>query len=164
MDRRPALNPRRIAALLFSLSLALGVGALGGLVTAPAIETWYAALAKPAFNPPNWLFGPVWTLLYVMMGFAAWRIFVNAHGTARRAALALYLAQLLLNLGWSFLFFGAKSPLAALIEIAALLACLAAATRSFLQLDRTAGVLMTPYLIWTCYALLLNFSIWRLNP
>lgn len=153
--------PRRAALVLF-VGVALVVGALGGAVTADAVRTWYPGLAKPAFTPPNWVFGPVWTTLYVMMAVAAWRAWRTGN-PARKSATAAWGAQLALNLLWSCLFFGLRSPGAALAEIAVLWVAIVGTTVLFARLDRWAGWLMTPYLAWVSFAAALNWAIWRLN-
>lgn len=157
---------RRIGPILSlgaSLALTLAVGAVGGLATASSVGTWYAALAKPAFNPPNWVFGPVWTSLYILMAIAAWRVYRASAGRARRAALRLYAAQLALNLGWSLLFFGLRQPPLALAELAVLIAAVLGTTVLFWRVDRPAGLLLIPYLLWISFAFLLNWEIVRLN-
>lgn len=161
----PAINRRRslvVAAALVGLSLA--VGAVGGLATASSVTSWYPTLVKPSFNPPNAVFGPVWTTLYVLMALAAWRVWrrVGFGGEGRTPAV-LYGVQLALNLGWSLIFFGLRAPGAALAEIALLLAAVAATAAAFWRRDRLAGLMMAPYLAWIGFASVLNFEIWRLN-
>lgn len=158
-----AAKRRRIVSLFLNIALTLAVGAIGALATAHSEDTWYARLAKPPFNPPNWVFGPVWTTLYVLMAVAAWLISGRAKGPARRAALAMYLLQLALNLGWSLIFFGLRSPFPALIELGVLLAAILATAALFWRLDRLAGVLLLPYALWSSFAFALNLEIWRLN-
>ena len=153
---------RLIAAVAF-VGVAVAVGAIGGLATASSVETWYPTLNKPAFNPPNAVFGPVWTTLYVVMGLAAWRVWRTPATPARRRALILYAVQLALNLAWSLIFFGLRQPGLALIDIALLLAAILAATVAFWRLDRPAGLMMAPYIAWVAFASALNFEIWRLN-
>lgn len=139
------------------------VAVSASLVTRPNIPTWYAGLAKPAFTPPYWLFPVAWTLLYAMMAFAVWRILsLPRDRPGRSAAVAAFFAQLALNGLWSFAFFGAHSPLAGLAVILALVAILAT-MRLFWRLDRTAALLLAPYLAWVAYATVLNGAIWRLN-
>jgi tryptophan-rich sensory protein len=122
--------------------------------------TWYASLAKPAWNPPAWLFGPAWTLLYTLMAVAAWLVWKRA-GWGR--ALWLYFLQLLLNAAWTPIFFGAHQLGWALVEIVALWIAIFFTLRSFYQVSRTAGVLFVPYLAWVTFATVLNFTLWRLN-
>ena len=155
---------RNSAALAGFLALCLAVAAAGGAVTATSVGTWYAGLAKPAFNPPDWMFAPVWTTLFVMMAFAAWRVW-RARGLAgARGALGAWLLQLALNLGWSLLFFGARMIGAALVEVVVLLAAILATLALFWRIDRVAGALLVPYAAWVAFATLLNAALWRLNP
>ncbi|QFU17830.1 TspO/MBR family protein [Microvirga thermotolerans] len=138
---------------------------LGSVATMPNIPTWYATLAKPGFTPPNWVFGPVWTLLYAMMAYALWRILaLPKDRPGRRGAVAAFFVQLALNALWSWAFFGAHSPLAGLVVILALLVAIVATIRAFLPLDRAAALLLVPYLAWVAYATALNAAVWRLNP
>ena len=140
------------------------VAVSASLVTRPNIPDWYAGLAKPAFTPPNWLFPVAWTLLYAMMALAVWRILaLPGNRPGRRAAVAAFFAQLALNGLWSFAFFGARSPLAGLVVILALIAAILATMRLFWRLDRVAALLLAPYLAWVAYATVLNGAIWRLN-
>ncbi len=142
------------------LAVCLSVGALAGLVTAPAVTEWYPTLVKPSWRPPNWLFAPVWTILYVMMAVAAWLVWKAGNS---RAALLLWAGQLLLNFAWSFLFFGARSPGLGLIDIVALWLAIAATLFAFSFKSRLAAALMLPYLCWVSFALALNASIFLLN-
>ena len=144
------------------IALCLGAGWLGSLVTRPALMTWYGGLSKPNWTPPNWLFAPVWTVIYVLMGIAVGL-------TWRRSSLAavpmqLFLLQLLLNVAWSAVFFRFRSPGSAFVEIVALWCATLVTALSFRNSDRLAGWLMIPYLVWVSYAAALNFAIWRLNP
>ena len=150
--------------LLGFVALCLAVGYVGGAVTAPAVASWYPTLVKPGFNPPDWIFAPVWTALYVLMGIAAWRVWRNSPGQpGRRRALGLFFLQLALNLTWVLLFFGAHAIGAAAIELAVLFALVILTSRVFGALERVAGVLLLPYAAWLAFALLLNLEIWRLN-
>lgn len=150
--------------LLFAVLPVVAVSVAGGLVTRAKIPTWYADLAKPGFTPPNWLFAPVWTTLYVLMAYALWRILsLPRNLPGRTAAAALFFVQLALNSLWSFAFFGAQSPLAGLIVIAVLIVAILATIVAFWKLDRAAAFLLVPYLAWVSYAALLNGAIWQLN-
>ena len=142
------------------LALCLGVSAVGGAVTASSVGSWYPTLAKPAFNPPNWIFAPVWTVLYFMMAIAAWRIWRRGGGSR---ALSLFALQLALNLAWSIIFFGMHAVGAALLEIAVLLLAILATTVVFWRSDRMAGMLFVPYAAWVAFAAILNAAIWQLN-
>jgi len=157
------MRPADTAALAGFIVLCFLVAAAGGAVTATSVGTWYAALAKPAFNPPDWVFGPVWTALYLMMAIAAWRIWRLRAAANARAALALWALQLALNLCWSFVFFGARAIGAALAEILVLLAAIVATAVLFWRLDRPAALLFAPYIAWVAFAAVLNAAIWRLN-
>ena len=145
------------------LALCLAVAAVGGAVTASSVGTWYPTLAKPAFNPPNWIFAPVWTTLYFLMAIAAWRVWRRDGLRQARWALALFALQLGLNLAWSVLFFGMRMIGAALVEVVVLLLAIVATTLVFWQRDRVAGMLFLPYAAWVAFATVLNAALWRLN-
>jgi translocator protein len=130
-------------------------------VTLPKIPTWYSGLAKPSFTPPNAVFGPVWTILYVMMAVAVWRI--GAADPARKRAVAFFVVQLALNAIWSPVFFGLAAPRLGLGIIIMLLVALTATLAMFWRIDRLAGLLLAPYLAWVCYATALNAAIAALN-
>ena len=124
---------------------------------------WYAALAKPAWNPPNWIFGPVWTVLYVLMAVAAWLVWRQAGFAGAGAALGLFGVQLVLNALWSYLFFGLHRIDWALADILALWAAILAVLVLFWRVQAAAGTLLLPYLAWVSFATVLNFALWRLN-
>ena len=129
-----------------------------------AIPTWYTGLAKPSFNPPAWLFGPAWTLLYLMMAVAAWLVWKQGIGAAGvKLALAVFLAQLILNTLWSILFFGLRSPLAGLVDIVALWLAILATIVLFFRASPPAGLLLPPYIGWVTFAAIPNAAILRLN-
>ena len=154
---------RETAALAGFVALCLAVAAAGGAATATSVTTWYAGLAKPAFNPPNWVFAPVWTALYLMIALAGWRVWRRRARAEARHALALWALQLALNLCWSLVFFGARMIGAALAEIAVLLAAILATAALSWRIDRTAALLLAPYAAWVAFATLLNAALWRLN-
>jgi tryptophan-rich sensory protein len=137
--------------------------AIGSWFTAKSVKTWYSILTKPAGTPPAWVFGPVWSMLYVLMATAAWLVWKQRSSADVTLALALFFMQLALNATWSFLFFGLRRPGLALLEIAVLLAAIIATTSTFAQFSRPAFWLMTPYVVWVSYATYLNFGVWRLN-
>ncbi len=143
--------------------LCLAVGALGALATAQSVGTWYQTLAKPSFNPPDRVFAPVWTTLYILMAIAAWLAWRRAGFERAQPALQLFALQLALNLGWSLLFFGARWIGGALIEVVLLWVAIAATIAAFRRHSQWAGILMMPYLAWVTFATALNFAIWRLN-
>lgn len=152
---------RSLIGLVFFLGLCFAIAGVGGFFTNSEIPSWYAALRKPAWTPPDWLFGPVWAALYAAMGVAAWLAW--RRGGAGRAALWLFFAQLALNLGWSIIFFGLHRPGLAFAEIVLLWAAIAATITAFAPIARAAAWLLVPYLGWVTFAAALNFSIWRLN-
>ena len=131
------------------------------MLTWPSLKPWYAELAKPRWTPPNWLFGPIWTILFLAMAFAAWLVWRQT--TLTSAPMRLFLLQLLLNIGWSALFFHLRSPGAAFIEIVLLWCAILMTAIAFGKIVPLAYWLMAPYLLWVSYAAVLNFAIWRLN-
>ncbi len=139
------------------------VAALSGGFTASQIPTWYAALAKPSFSPPNWIFGPVWTALYAAMAVAAWLVARQPASSWRTVALLFWWVQLALNFCWSLIFFKVHSTGGALVEVALLWAAILATMMLFFLERRAAGWLMAPYLAWVSFAAVLNLAIWRLN-
>jgi benzodiazapine receptor len=150
--------------LVVSIIACLAAGAIGSIFTRQAIPTWYATLEKPAFNPPNWLFAPVWTLLYIMMGIAAFLVWRKGLENRQvRIALIVFLAQLILNALWSVVFFGLESPLFGVVVIAALWVAILFTVLKFYRISLAASVLMWPYLLWVTFAAVLNSSIWLLN-
>lgn len=165
-----ATRPRSAFALAGWIALCLAAGALGSLATTPQIPTWYASLTKPEWNPPNWVFGPVWTTLYVLMGIAAWLVWVAwkgrnsyAGGNDGRTGLIWFCVQLALNTLWSFLFFGWERPDLAYAGILLLWIAIAVTIRYFRKVRPLAAWLLAPYLAWVSFASVLNLEIWRLN-
>jgi benzodiazapine receptor len=158
--------PRRsrdVLGLVAFLVLCLAVSGIGAAVTATSVGTWYQALHKPAFNPPDWIFAPVWTTLYILMAIAGWRVWRRAGFETGRKALTVFVVQLALNLAWSFIFFGQQRIGFALIEIVILLLAIIVTTVLFWRIDRWAGVLFLPYVLWVAFATVLNTSLWWLN-
>ena len=148
-----------------SLAACFLAGGIGSIFTSAAIPTWYASLTKPAFTPPNGVFGPVWSTLYLLMGislFLVWRMGSSIPGVS--IALAFFWSQLLLNTLWSISFFGLRSPLLGLLNIALLWGLILITLILFLRVNRPAGLLLLPYLLWVSYASALNLAIWKLNP
>lgn len=154
---------RQAIGLAVSIAVCFGAAGLGSLLTTPSIEGWYAALLKPSWTPPNWLFGPVWSALYLSMAIAAWLVWRRAGLSGASSALALFAVQLVFNVGWSAIFFWAHRPGLAFAEIALLCLLILATLVAFRPLSRAAAWLMAPYLLWVVFAATLNFSIWRLN-
>jgi tryptophan-rich sensory protein len=155
---------KQYAVLVLFLTVCLSAGGVGSIATSRSMAEWYPILVKPLWNPPSWLFGPVWTLLYILMGFAAWRVWRSAGGfAAARTAMFLFFLQLALNAAWSWIFFGLRMPGVALFELGLLWIAIAATIRSFLPIDAAAAWLMSPYLAWVTFAGALNSAIWLLN-
>lgn len=163
MPASSAQGRRDVIGLVVFLGLCLGVSTIGGLITSTSVGGWYQTLQKPPFNPPDWVFAPVWTTLYVLMAVAAWRVWRRTPSQNRRVALTVFAVQLALNLLWSFLFFGLQRIDLALVEIVVLLVAVGTATALFWRIDRVAGVLLVPYVLWVGYASVLNLSLWLLN-
>jgi tryptophan-rich sensory protein len=136
---------------------------LGGWVTADSVKTWYTTINKPSFTPPNWVFGPVWTGLYVLMGVAAWRVWCKAWPNQLRVPLALFAVQLALNLAWSVVFFGAHRIGGAVVVIVGLEAAILATMVAFRRIDGLAALLLMPYALWVAFAAVLNIAVWQLN-
>lgn len=150
--------------LAVSLMVCLLAGAVGSFFTFASIPTWYAGLKKPFFSPPNWLFGPVWTILYIMMAVAAYLIWQKGLANSKvQTGLELFAIQLVLNLCWSIIFFGLRAPLFAFVEIVTLWLVILFTIQKFSQISATAGWLLVPYLAWVSFASILNFSIFLLN-
>lgn len=145
------------------IAMGFAIAALGGAVTARSVGTWYQALKKPPFNPPDSVFAPVWTLLYLLVSIAGWRVWRARGLAAARAAMAAYAVQLALNLVWTALFFGGRMIGVALAEILLLLGAIAVNTVLFWRIDRAAGWLLAPYAAWVGFAGVLNLALWRLN-
>lgn len=136
---------------------------MSGYATADAINGWYATIVKPSFNPPNWVFGPVWTVLYIMMGVAVGMVWSSNSEHNKRKAYTLFTVQLLLNGIWSILFFVLESPAMAMVDIVLLLILIAATIKEFYPINKVAAYLLVPYLLWVSFASVLNASIWYLN-
>ena len=150
--------------LLISIGISLSAGLIGSIFTADAIPTWYAGLTKPDFNPPNWIFAPVWTTLYILMGISLYLVWVKEGGKRlKRAAIWFFFFQLILNTLWSILFFGFKNPLLAFIEILMLWLSIGMTIILFQRFSRTAAQLLLPYMVWVTFATVLNGAIMLLN-
>ena len=149
--------------LIVLVFVCFAVAGVGSAFTTPRIAGWYAALAKPDWNPPNWVFGPVWSALYLAMAVAAWLVWRQGGTAAAKGPLTLFAVQLVLNLLWSCLFFGLKSPGLALVEIILLWAAIGATMVAVWFRSKAAGLLLSPYLAWVTFAAVLNAAIWRLN-
>jgi benzodiazapine receptor len=156
-------KPMRWIVLIFWLALCFAVAGISGRWTAAEVAGWYRTLHMPAIAPPNWVFGPVWTLLYALMAVATWRVTLTQPSHARNWALGLFLVQLALNFAWSLIFFRLHAIGPALAEILVLWAFIGASTLAFVRLNPTAAWMMAPYWAWVSFASLLNAQIWRLN-
>jgi translocator protein len=149
---------------IISVLLPLSIGGSVGFFTAPAIQGWYSTLVKPSFNPPNYLFGPVWTILYIMMGIACYIIWNSkAKESFKRTALLIYAIQLALNFSWSIFFFYLENPAAALVIIILMVIMIATTMFWFKKISSMAAWLLVPYICWVSFATALNFTIWQLN-
>ena len=148
--------------LALCVLIPLVIGFIGGIFTSSSVSNWYSTLNKPSFNPPSWIFSPVWTLLYILMGIALYLVFVS-NSKYRKAGLILFGVQLGLNLLWSILFFGLRNPYFAFIEILVLWIWILVTIVYFFRIDKKAGWLMIPYILWVSFAALLNYMIFVLN-
>ena len=155
---------KSLATLLAWIIICLAVGFIGSIFTIPSIPTWFAGLNKPPFSPPNWIFSPVWTTLFILMGISAWLIWEKGISNKEvRSAIMIFAAQLVLNMLWSILFFGLKSPLSAFLEIIVLWLFILATILSFYKISKPAAWLLIPYILWVSFASVLNLSIWLIN-
>jgi benzodiazapine receptor len=153
-----------IIRLAISIGVCLAAGFIGSIFTTASIPTWYTTLEKPSFNPPNWLFGPVWTILFILMGISAflvWRVGLSEPNV--RIALIIFIIQLILNAFWSVAFFGLRSPIAGLIVIIVLWIAILLTILSSAKVSITAGILLIPYILWVSFASILNATIYVLN-
>lgn len=155
----------KITRILAVVVTCLAIGYFSGIVTRSSIDTWYPTLIKPSFNPPNWVFAPAWSLLYLLMGVAAGLVWdrIEYEKEVVKNALVFFAIQLALNALWSYLFFGLMNPLLALIEIFVLWLMIYETLLKFVKINKVAGYLLVPYLLWVSFATILNASIWWLN-
>ena len=155
----------KITRIAIAVIVCLAVGYSSSTFTKEGVETWYPTILKPSFNPPNWVFMPVWTLLFILMGVAAGLVWdkIKEQNEEVKKALGFFLAQLILNAVWSYIFFGLKNPMLALIEIALLWLMIYETYLKFTKINKTAGYLLIPYMAWVIFAGILNASIWWLN-
>ncbi|MBD3248730.1 tryptophan-rich sensory protein [Candidatus Woesearchaeota archaeon] len=153
---------KNIWKFIISLILPFLASLIGGIFTASSVSTWYLTLVKPSFNPPSWIFGPVWTLLYLMMGLALYLVWINKQEN-KKPAFTVFGIQLFLNALWSILFFGFKRPLFAFIEIIFLWISIFVTLVYFYKIEKKAAYLLIPYILWVSFAAVLNFFIYYLN-
>jgi tryptophan-rich sensory protein len=155
------MSPRRsVLGLVVALALSFGAAYIGSRFP---VDDWYAELSKPSWNPPNWLFGPVWSVLYLLMAIAAWLVWREGGLAGAAVPLGLFVVQLALNAAWSWIFFGRHELGLALIEILVLWAAIVATMIAFWRVRPLSGILLVPYLLWVTFAAFLNFTLWRLN-
>lgn len=153
----------RFIPAVISVLIAEAAGIIGSAFTAASVKSWYPTITKPSWNPPSWVFGPVWTTLYALMGIAAALVWSRRDAPGAKVALWVYGVHLVFNALWSILFFGLKNPGLAFAEIIVLLALIIATTVLFWRIIPWAGALMLPYIAWVSFASYLNYAIWRLN-
>ncbi|MBD9498760.1 TspO/MBR family protein [Ensifer sp. ENS01] len=165
MLQRTSTDKRRwVRALALAIVPVAATSMLGQLATYPNLERWYLALEKPSFNPANWVFAPVWTTLYILMAYAAWRLLIlPARTPGRLTALALFYVQLALNALWSWMFFAMQSPVAGLVNIIVQIGFILATIAQAWRLDKKAALCLLPLAAWVSFAAVLNFAIWFLN-
>ena len=154
----------KIARLVASVLICQLAGFVGSVFTAPAIAGWYVSIQKPFFTPPNWVFAPVWTVLFLLMGVSLFLVWEKGlENKEARLAFSVFGIQLALNVAWSLLFFGLQSPFLAFVEIVFLWIAILATAFLFWRISRKAGLLLMPYLLWVSFAAFLNCAIWLLN-
>jgi len=154
----------KILKLVVSILICQGVGVIGAFFTSPAISSWYVTLQKPSFNPPNWIFAPVWILLFLLMGISLYLVWEKGLESKKvKTAIFIFAVQLILNTLWSILFFGLQSPLYAFIEIIILWLAILMTIISFYKISKPAAYFLLPYILWVSFAAILNFSIMILN-
>lgn len=158
------MNKKDLKSLIVFLCICFAVEILAGFWTNQTVSTWYPTLNKPSWNPPSWVFGPAWTILYTLIAIAGWLIYKSESSRERTVALTLFGIQLFLNFIWSYLFFSLRNPLLGLIDILLLLLFVVLTIFAAWKVRRLAGLLLIPYLLWLLYATSLNLSIWLLNP
>jgi len=157
------VKSKDILKLAMSILLCQLAGVLGSLFTTPAIPTWYRTLKKPFFTPPDWIFGPVWISLFMLMGVSLFMVWRRQEHPQFKITLTFFLIQLIFNILWSAAFFGLRSPLLGLIDIVLLWIAILLTIQYSLRISKVAGLLLLPYMLWVSFALVLNFALWILN-
>ena len=155
---------KNIAKLVISITTPVAIGATAGFFTVTGVDSWYQTIHKPSWNPPGWVFGPVWTTLYILMGiglFLVWK--PDAGNSIKKKAIILFAVQLMLNFFWSFIFFNQQQIGWAFMEIIVLWVMILATIFAFGKISKTAAWLLVPYISWVSFAAMLNYTIWRLN-
>lgn len=156
-------NKKKIFKLILSIVLTLLIGFIGSLITNKSLDTWYNTIKKPSFNPPNWLFAPVWTILFIMIGLSFYFVWERGFGNKVKTLLFVFLLQLVLNLLWSYSFFELTNPLLAFIVIIILWIAILINIIIFYKVSKIAGFLLIPYILWVSFASILNLAIVILN-
>ena len=155
---------KNIVRFIVAVIIPVAIGAVAGIFTSTSIASWYITLNKPSFNPPNWIFAPVWTLLYILMGIAFYIIWIKQTSKSlKNKAMIFYFAQLILNFAWSLIFFYLQQPGWALLNIFLLLILITGTIFWFSKISKPASWLLFPYILWVSFATILNFAIWKLN-
>jgi translocator protein len=150
--------------LIISIAIPVAIGATSGFFTVTGVESWYQTINKPSWNPPSWIFGPVWTSLYVMMGIAFYLVWKSdSSSILKKTAIILFAAQLLFNFFWSFIFFNQQQIGWALVEMLIMWVLILLTIFAFANVSKTAAWLLVPYIAWVSFAAILNFTIWKLN-
>ena len=157
------MKKSELLSLAICIAIPLIIGSISGIATSGNITTWYAGLNKPSFNPPNWIFGPVWTVLYLLMGISLFLIWRSPAGDARNYALTIFCIQIILNFAWSFIFFHFKQTGWAFVEIILIWLSVLAMIFIFYRISKPSALLQIPYFLWVSFAVVLNGSIWHLN-
>lgn len=158
------MKTKNISKLIIAIIICQSAGIIGSLFTTPSISTWYDAIQKPTFTPPNWVFGPVWITLFTLMGISLYLVWEKGLRSKNvKSSLFIFFLQLVLNSLWSILFFGLQSPFYAFVEIIILWATIAVTIIKFYKISRKAGLILVPYIMWVSVALMLNYYVWVLN-
>jgi tryptophan-rich sensory protein len=153
-----------IAKLVISITIPVAIGATAGFFTVTGVDSWYQTIHKPSWNPPGWVFGPVWTTLYILMGIALFLVWkTDAGNSIKKKAIIIFAVQLMLNFFWSFIFFSQQQIGWAFMEIIVLWVMILATIFAFSKISKTAAWLLVPYISWVSFAAMLNYTIWRLN-
>ena len=159
------MNKSKLWKLITAIIICQFAAAIGSFFTVPSIPTWYASINKPDFNPPNWVFGPVWTVLFILMGISLYLVWEKGFEKKEvRFAVYVFFVQLVLNIAWSLLFFGLQNPFLAFAEIILLWVAILFNIIFFYRISKAAGIILVPYILWVSVAALLNYSVWVLNP
>ncbi|MBD3155567.1 MAG: tryptophan-rich sensory protein [Candidatus Aenigmarchaeota archaeon] len=157
------MNKNRWVKLVLSIMICQAAGLIGSIFTSQSVNTWYQNIQKPSFNPPSWVFGPVWTTLFLMMGISLYLILIKRMSKKVKLGIVLFGVQLVLNILWSLFFFGLQDPLLGFIEITILWVFIALTIYQFRKIDKRSSYLLIPYILWVSFAAILNLSIWLLN-